>query len=115
MYEIKSDNYLTDLKYEFKEIMDFSNFDCNHELFDESHKKEIGYLKAEYGEKFVNEFVGNKSKLYSIKYDNSCEKNVAKGLQNAVIKKFVKHDNYKNCILHNTLYSHKMNRIQFFT
>jgi len=62
--------------------MDFSNFDKNSKLFDETNKKKLGFLKEEYGGVLINEFIGLKSKLYSIKYGEEYSKSKAKGLQN---------------------------------
>ena len=112
LYEIKTDQYFEELKNIFSSIMDFSNFDKKHELFDEKNKKVIGYLKSEYGEKVVNEFIGIKSKLYSIKYEETSNKKTAKGLQRAVLKKFIDHEHYKNVIENNNIYNTSMKRIQ---
>ena len=81
IYEIQTNKYFDDLNDYFAPIMDFSNFDKSHHLFSEKNKKLIGYLKSEYGEKNMNEFVGLKSKLYSILYDETSNKKTAKGLQ----------------------------------
>ena len=112
IYEIKSKIFYNDLKFEFREIFDFSNFVKNHELYDEKHKKEIGYLKSEYGDKVMNEFVGIKSKLYSIFYNNKIEKRTAKGLQKVVLKNFVTHKHYQDVIINKKAFNCKMNRIQ---
>jgi len=112
IYEIKTDKYNEDLANYFAPIMDFSNFDKNHPLFSEKNKKLIGYLKSEYGEKIMNEFVGLKSKLYSILYDEKSNKKTAKGLQKTILNKYINHEQYRNVILSNKLFSSSMNRIQ---
>lgn len=112
LYEISNHDYNEDLKNVFKDIMDFSNFDKNHELYDTKHSKQIGYLKSEYGDKHMNEFIGIKSKLYSILYDESSEKRTAKGLQKAVLNTIINHNNYKNVIFNNNSFPNTMNRIQ---
>ena len=69
-------------------------------------------MKSEYGEKVVNEFVGIKSKLYSIIYNEESNKRTAKGLQKAVLKKFITHDHYKKVIEENNVFVTSMHRIQ---
>ena len=112
IYEIKTNKYFDDLKNYFSPIMDFSNFNKNHPLFSDKNKKLIGYLKSEYGEKNVNEFVGLKSKLYSIVYDETSNKKTAKGLQKSILNKHIVHQHYKDVILNNSLFATSMNRIQ---
>jgi hypothetical protein len=112
LYEIKTDDFYEDLKNDFKHIMDFSNYDKHHGLYDDRHKKIIGYLKDEYGGQIVTEFVGLKSKLYSIMYGDNKNKNTAKGLQKAILKKYINHDNYKNVLTKNNCLSTSMHRIQ---
>src|SRR5260370_40668969 len=92
--------------------MDLYNYEKNSNLFDESKKKKLGYLKDEYGGKIVNEFVGLKSKLYSIDYGNHENKKTAKGLQKVVLNKKFNHSHYKNVIEHNNIYYSSMKRIQ---
>jgi len=112
VYAIQTDNFEEELSFVFKDIMDFSNFDVKHALYNEHNKKKVGYLKSEYGEKPVNEFVGLKSKLYSIMYDDDKNKSTAKGLQKSVLKKHVKHQHYCDVINKNNVYTTSMTRIQ---
>ena len=112
IYEIQTNDFNNDLRNYFKPLMDFSNFDMNDEFFSENHKKKIGYLKFEYGNKVINEFIGLKSKLYSILYDETQNKKAAKGLQKATLKKYVNHEHYRNVILNNKIYINKMKRIE---
>ncbi len=52
-------------------------------------KKKLGFLKDESGGKIIEEFIGLKSKLYSIKYYNGETESKCKGLQKNVLKKFM--------------------------
>ena len=45
----------------------FSNYSKDSKFFNETNKKVIGKMKDEFGGVIVNEFVGLKSKMYSIK------------------------------------------------
>ena len=65
-YEIKSENvYENFLKW--KDLFDFSNYSKDSKFFDNTNKKVIGKMKDEYGGVIIDEFVGLKSKMYSIK------------------------------------------------
>ena len=92
--------------------MDFSNFSTDHFLYDNSKEKVIGYLKDEFGGQPVSEFIGLKSKLYSIKYGHEQNKRTAKGVQKSVIKKYINHEYYKNVLFNNNVYCSTMRRIQ---
>ena len=48
-------------------MFDFSNYSKDSKFFDETNKKVIGKIEDEFGGVFVTEFVGLKSKMYSIK------------------------------------------------
>jgi hypothetical protein len=74
--------------------MDTSNYPNDHYLFSEKRKKKLGFLKDESSGKIIEEFIGLKSKLYSIKYYNGETESKCKGLQKNVLKKFIKHENY---------------------
>ena len=48
-------------------MLDFSNYPEDSKFFNETNKKVIGKIKDEFGEVILEEFVGLKSKMYSIK------------------------------------------------
>ena len=48
-------------------MFDFSNYPKDSKFFDETNKKVIGKMKDEFGGDIIDEFVGLKSKMYSIK------------------------------------------------
>ena len=61
-------------------MFDFSNCRKDSKCFDPTNKKVIGKLKHESEEKLVDEFVGLKSKMYSMKNTDGKESNTAKGV-----------------------------------
>ena len=65
-YEIKSKNVYEEF-YKWKDLFDFSNYSKDSKFFYETNKKVIGKMKYEFGEVIITEFVGLKSKMYSIK------------------------------------------------
>ena len=48
-------------------MFDFSNYSKDSKIFDETNKKVIDKMKDEFGGVIITEFVGLKSKMYSIK------------------------------------------------
>ena len=75
-YEIKSEDVYENF-FKHKHLFGFSNFPKDSKFFD---KKVIGKMKDESEEKIIDEFVGLKSKMYSIKYIDGKESNIAKGV-----------------------------------
>ena len=65
-FEIKSENVYEEF-FRWKDLFDFSNYSKDLKFFDETNKKVIGKMKDEFGGVIVIEFVGLKSKMYSIK------------------------------------------------
>ena len=65
-YEIKSENVYEEF-FKWKDLFDFSNYSKDSKFYDDANKKVIGKMKDEYGGVITDEFVGLKSKLYSIK------------------------------------------------
>ena len=61
-------------------FFDFSNYPEDSKIFDPTNKKVIGKMKDESERKVISEFVGLKSKMYSMKNIDSKESNMAKGV-----------------------------------
>ena len=65
-YEKKSGNIYEDF-FEWKVLFDFSNYSKESRFYESTNKEVIGKMKDEYGGAIVDEFIGLKSKIYSIK------------------------------------------------
>ena len=65
-YEIKSENVYKEF-YKWKDLFDVSNYSKDSKFYDNTNKKVIGKMKDEYGGTVINQFIGLKSKMYSIK------------------------------------------------
>ena len=87
--------------------LDFSNYPKDSKFFDETNKKVIGKMKDEFGGVIVEEFVGLKSKMYSMKKIDGKECNTAKGVSIAT-----EFDKFKDVLFNKKIIKHKMNRIQ---
>ena len=78
-YEIKSKNIYEEF-FKWKDLFDFSNYSKDSNFFNGTNKKVIGKMKDEFGGVILTEFVGLKSKTYSIKKIDGKEHNTAKGV-----------------------------------
>ena len=103
---IKSKNVYEDF-FKWKDLFDFSNYSKDSKIFDETNKKVIGKMKDEFGGVIVDEFVGLKSKMYSIKKIDGKEYNTAKGV--SIVTEF---DKFKDFLFNKKIIRHKMKRIQ---
>ena len=65
-YEMGSEDVYEEF-FKWKDLFNFSNYSKDSRFFDVTNKRVIGRMKDEFGGVIVNEFVGLKSKLYSIK------------------------------------------------
>ena len=82
-----------------KTIFDTSNYEVNRPLPTGTNKKVIGLMKDELGGKIITEFVTLRPKTYSYLIDDCKEDKKAKGTKKCVIKRMIKFNDYKNCLL----------------
>ena len=61
-------------------MFDFCNYPKDSKFFDETNKNVIGKMKDKSEGKIIDEFVGLKSKMYSMKNIDGKESNTAKGV-----------------------------------
>ena len=77
-YEIKSEDVYEEF-FKHKNLFDFSSYLKDSKSFDVTNKKNIDKIKEESERKIIGEFVGLKSKMYSMKNIDGIESNTAKG------------------------------------
>ena len=86
-------------------MLDFSNYPKDSKFFDPTNEKVIGKMKDMSEGKIMDEFVGLKSKMYSMKNIDGKESNTAKGVNIAtefnefkatLFKKITQTQNEKN-------------------
>ena len=104
-YEIKSENVYEEF-FKWKDLFDFSNYPKDSKFFDEANKKVIGKMKDESEGKIIDEFVGLKSKMYSIENINGKETNMAKGVNIAT-----EFNEFKDTLFNKKILRHKMRTI----
>ena len=88
--------------YEHKDMFDLSDIDAENPLIgkfkDSTNKKAIGVFKPEHVNFNINEFIGLRSKMYSLLLENGSEKKTAKGVVRSIMSKELKHRTYKNIL-----------------
>ena len=93
--------------FKHKHLFDFSNYPKDSKFFDQANKKVIGKMKDESEGKIIDEFVGLKSKMYSMKNIDGKESNTAKGVNIAT-----EFNEFKDTLFNKKVLRHKMRRIQ---
>ena len=86
---------------------DFGIYSRDSKFFDKTNKKVIGKMKDEFCGVIVNEFVGLKSKMYSIKTIDGKQCNTAKGV--GIATEFNK---FKDALFNKKIVRHKIKIIQ---
>ena len=105
-YEIKSKNVYEEF-YKWKDLFDLSNYSKGSKFFNKTNKRVIGKMKDEFGCSIIIEFVGLKSKMYSINKNDGKEHNTAKRVNIAT-----EFDNFKAVLFNKKIIRDKMKRIQ---
>ena len=85
----------------------FSDYPLNSKFFDPVYKKVIGKMKDEFKGKIISEFIGLKSKMYSLISVNDEEVTKAKG-----VNEKIKHEEFVDVLFNKKVIRHNMKRIQ---
>ena len=96
---IKTNDFYKDISIDVDKRFDTSNYEINRPLPTGKNKKVIGLMKDELGGKIITEFVTLRPKTYSYSTDDGKEDKKAKGTKKCVIKRMIKFNDYKNCLL----------------
>ena len=105
-YELKSENVYEEL-FKHKHLFDFNKYPKDSKLFDPTNKKVIDKMKDASVGKIIDEFVGLKSKMHSMKNIDGKESNTAKGVNIAT-----EFNELKDTLFNKKVLRHKMKRIQ---
>ena len=96
---IKTEDFYNDISNDVEKRFDTSNDECDRPLPTGKNKKVIGLMKDELGGRIITESVALRPKTYSYLTDDFKEDKKAKGTKKYVIKRMIKFDDYKNCLL----------------
>ena len=96
-YLIKTEDIYPDFLAN-RELFDNSDYPPNSEFYFSANKKVIGKFKDETAGVPIREFIGLKSKMYSISLDTGLNSKKAKGVKKNVIKNNILHQNYRDSL-----------------
>ena len=96
---IKTNDFYKDIADDAEKRFDASNYEVNRPLPIGKNKKVFGLMKDELGGKIITEFITLRPKTYSYLTDDGKEDKKAKGTKTCVIKRMIKFNDYKNCLL----------------
>ena len=100
---IKTEDFYKDIADDVEKRFDASNYEVNRPLPTGKNKKVIGLRKDELGGKIMTEFVALRPKTYSYLMDDGGTDKKAKGTKKCVIKRRLKFNDYKGCLLNNEI------------
>ena len=96
---IKTNDFYKDISDDVDNRFDTSNYEVKRPLSIGKNKKVIGLIKDEIGGEIITEFIALRPKTYSYLTDNDKIDKKAKGIKKCIIKKMIKFDDYKKCLL----------------
>ena len=96
---IKTNDFYKDISNDVENRFDTSNYEVNRPLPTGKNKKVIGLMKYDLGGKIITEFVTLRPKTYSFLTVDGKEDKRAKGTKKCIIKKMIKFNVYKKCLL----------------
>ena len=96
---VKTEDVYEDIAKDVEKRFDTSNYEVNRSLPIGNNKKVIGLMKDELGGKIMTEFVALRPKTYSYLTDDDNNDKKVKGTKKCVIKRILKFNDYKNCLL----------------
>ena len=110
-YHIKTEDIYRDFWVD-RERFDNSDYPSDSKFYFSENKKVIGKFKDETAGVPIKEFIGLKSKMYSISLDNEKDSKKAKGVKKNVIRKGISHGDYLHVLNESKVMHHKMKTIR---
>lgn len=112
MYEVQTRDIYEDMHADL-DMFDTSDYPKDHKLYSEKNKKFLGKMKDELAGKPIDEFVGLRAKMYSLKHGR-VEKKRAKGIKRQVVASVMSHTDYRDTLRNRAFMHHKMNMIRSY-
>ena len=110
--QIQLDNVYEDV-YANKHLFNFSGRDKESPLYNDKSKKVIGKTKDQLNGEIIEEFVGLRAQMYSLKTKKE-EMKKAKGVKKNVVKKDISHQDYVDCLFEERKFINTMQAIRSF-
>ena len=111
-YQIQTGNVYEDFCTD-KHLFDFSEYEKKIPFYDDENKKVTGKVKDELNGEVIEEFVGLRAKMYSLKAKTE-EMKKAKGVKKNVINKDISYPGYLHCLFEERKFMHTMQSIRSF-
>ena len=96
-YHIETEDVYKDMR-KHSELFDTSDYPPTHPNYSKQNAKIVGKMKDECAGMPPVEFVGLRSKMYSLLLPNHKEKSTAKGISRSHAQKHIKHTQYRDCL-----------------
>ena len=109
---IKTEDFYEDIANDVEKRFDASNYEVNRPLPTGKNKKVIGLMKNELGGKIMTEFAALRPKTFSYLMDDGNSDKNAKRTKKYVIKRRLKFNDYKDCLLNNDIILKSRQRFQ---
>ena len=109
---VKTEDVYEDIADDVEKRFDRSNYEINRPLPTGTNKKVIGLMKDELGGKIMTEFAARRPKTYSYLMDDGNSDKKTKGKKKDVIKRRLKFNDYKYCVLNNEIILKSQQRFQ---
>ena len=100
---IKTEDFYKDIADDVEKRFDTSNYEVNRPLPAGKNKKVIGLKKDKIGGKIMIEFTTLRPKTYPYLIDDCKKDKKAKGTNKCVLKRRLKFNDYKDCLLNNEI------------
>ena len=109
-YHIKTEDIYHDFLAD-RELFNNSDYPEDSEFYCSENKKVIDKFKDETAGKCIREFLGLKSKMYSIFLDNEINKKRVKGVKESVKNKGISHQDYLDVLNESKVMHHQKRTI----
>ena len=94
-------------------LFGYCGYEKERPFYNDENKKVIGKMKDELNGEIIEEFVGLRAKLYSLKTKTE-EKKEAKEVKKNVVKKDISNQDYIDCLFEERKFMHIMQAIRSF-
>ena len=108
LLEIQTEDVYQDMA-KHEDLYDTSDYPKDHPLHSEANKKVVGKMKDECAGRPIAEYVGLRPKMYSILEAGGVNIKKAKGVQRAVVKNRIRHEQYMEALFEKQTFRHDMN------
>ncbi|MEW8190510.1 MAG: hypothetical protein AB2766_14525, partial [Candidatus Thiodiazotropha endolucinida] len=107
LLEIETEDVYKDMAQN-QTLYDTSDYPQDHPLYSSANKKVLGKLKDECAGRAIAEYVGLRPKMYSILEAGGKNTKKAKGVKKNVVKKHIRHEQYKEALFEKQTFRHGM-------